>query len=128
MPTARMNYWLIPSSRRWRSTYRSRTTHCIRFPPLLPRSRESTKVRCASARFASTAAVVQAEENLGLVRIRYRNGKASPTDVVDSETAMTRSQQSLYSATYPYLSSLARLDYTVGHHQGVFLGKEADST
>jgi outer membrane protein TolC len=73
-------------------------------------------------------AVVQAEENLRLVRVRYRNGNATPTDVVDSEAALTRSQQRFYSATYTYLASLARLDYAVGERQGAFLSKAADCT
>ena len=59
-------------------------------------------------------AVVQAEENLRLLRVRYRNGNATPTDIVDSEAALTRSQQRFYSATYTYLAALARLDYAVG--------------
>jgi len=33
---------------------------------------------------------------------------------VDSEAALTRSQQRFYSATYTYLAALARLDYAVG--------------
>jgi outer membrane protein TolC len=68
-------------------------------------------------------AVVQAEENLRLVRVRYRNGNATPTDIVDSEAALTRSQQRFYSAGYSYLAGLARLDYAVGQHQGAFVGK-----
>jgi outer membrane protein len=68
-------------------------------------------------------AVVQAEENLRLVRVRYRNGNATPTDIVDSEAALTRSQQRFYSATYTYLAALARLDYAVGQHQGAFTAK-----
>jgi outer membrane protein len=63
-------------------------------------------------------AVVQAEENLRLVRVRYRNGNATPTDIVDSEAALTRSQQRFFSATYSYLAALARLAYAVGQHQG----------
>jgi outer membrane protein TolC len=66
-------------------------------------------------------AVVQAEENLRLVRVRYRNGNATPTDIVDSEAALTRSQQRFYSASYTYLAALARIDYTIGEHQGTFL-------
>ncbi len=66
-------------------------------------------------------AVVQAEENLRLLRVRYRNGNATPTDVVDSEAALTRSQQRFFSATYTYLAALARLDYSVGERQGTFL-------
>src|SRR5262249_21610954 len=71
-------------------------------------------------------AVVQAEENLRLVRVRYRNGNATPTDIVDSEAAMTRSQQRFFSATYTYLAALARLDYAVGERQGTLLGRTAD--
>src|SRR5262245_26166620 len=67
-------------------------------------------------------AVVQAEENLRLVRTRYRNGTATPTDVVDSEAALTRSQQRFFSAAYTYLAALARLDYAVGQRQGAALG------
>jgi outer membrane protein len=68
----------------------------------------------------SRTAVVQAQENLRLVRVRYRNGNATPTDIVDSETAVTRSEQRFFSATYTYLTALARLDYAVGRRQGVF--------
>jgi outer membrane protein len=68
----------------------------------------------------SRTAVVQAEENLRLVRVRYRNGNATPTDIVDSEAALTRSQQRFYSAAYTYLAALARVDYAVGQHQGTF--------
>jgi outer membrane protein TolC len=63
-------------------------------------------------------AVVQARENLRLVRARYRNGNATPTDIVDSEAALTRSEQRFFSATYTYLAALARLDYAVGQPQG----------
>jgi outer membrane protein TolC len=72
-------------------------------------------------------AVVQAEENVRLLRVRYRNGNATPTDIVDSEAALTRSQQRFFSATYIYLAALARLDYAVGQRQGASLGKAPDS-
>jgi outer membrane protein TolC len=72
-------------------------------------------------------AVVQARENLRLVRARYRNGNATPTDIVDSEAALTRSQQRFFSATYTYLAALARVDYAVGQRQGAALaGQTAD--
>jgi outer membrane protein len=71
----------------------------------------------------SRTAVVQAEENLRLLRVRYLNGDATPTDIVDSETALTRSQQRFFSATYAYLAALARVDYAVGQHQGAFPAK-----
>ncbi len=63
-------------------------------------------------------AVIQAAENLRLVRVRYRNGNAIPSEVVDSEAAVTRSQQRFFSADYTYLAALARLDYALGQHQG----------
>jgi len=66
----------------------------------------------------SRTAVTQAEENLRLMRVRYRNGNATPTDIVDSEAVLTRSQQRFFSATYTYLAALARLDYAMGQHQG----------
>ena len=76
-------------------------------------------VVAANARIdLSRTAVVQAQENLRLLRVRYRNGDATPTDIVDSETALTRSQQRFFSATYAYLAALARVDYAVGQRQG----------
>jgi outer membrane protein len=76
-------------------------------------------VAAANERIAlSRIAVVQADENLRLVRVRYRNGDATPTDIVDSEAALTRSQQRFFSATYTYLAALARLNYTLGAHAG----------
>ena len=65
-------------------------------------------------------AVVQAEENLRLLRVRYRAGNAIPSEIVDSEAALTRSQQRFFSATYTYLAALARLEYAVGQHPGAF--------
>jgi outer membrane protein len=76
----------------------------------------------------SRVAVAQAQENLRLLRVRYRNGNATPTDIVDSEAALTRSQQRFYSATYSYLAALARLDYEVGQRQDAFPPKKADAT
>ncbi|MBV8432141.1 MAG: TolC family protein, partial [Solirubrobacterales bacterium] len=73
-------------------------------------------------------AIVQAQENLRLLRVRYRNGNATPTDIVDSEAALTRSQQRFFSATYTYLAALARLDYAVGQRQGVFLATPGNCT
>jgi outer membrane protein TolC len=65
----------------------------------------------------SRTAVVQAEENLRLVRVKYNNGDATPTDIVDAETSLTRSRQRFNSAIYTYLAALARLDYAVGRQQ-----------
>ena len=62
-------------------------------------------------------AVAHALENLRLMRVKYGNGDATPTDIVDAETALTRSRQRLNSAVYTYLVALARLDYAMGREQ-----------
>ena len=69
----------------------------------------------------SRTAVAEAQENLRLVRVKYRNGDATPTDIVDAEAALTRSQQRFHSAIYSYLAALARLDYAMGRQQGTIL-------
>jgi outer membrane protein TolC len=69
----------------------------------------------------SRTAITQATENLRLVRSRYRQGDATPTDIVDAETALTRSQQRFYSASYDYLTALARVDYAIGREAGAFV-------
>jgi outer membrane protein len=71
-------------------------------------------------------AIIQAEENLRLLQVRYRNGNATPTDIVDSEAALTRSQQRFFSATYTYLAALDRLEYALGR-QGAFLRQAAEA-
>jgi outer membrane protein len=59
-------------------------------------------------------AVTQARENLRLVTRKYEAGDATPTDIVDAETALTRAEQDLYTARYDYLTALARIDYATG--------------
>jgi len=75
----------------------------------------------------SRTAVVQAEENLRLVRARYRNGNATPTDIVDSEAALTRSQQRF--SRPPTLTWLPWLAWITpwASTRAPFLGKVADS-
>ena len=65
----------------------------------------------------SRPAVDHALENLRLMRVKYGNGDATPTDIVDAETALTRSRQRLSSAVYTYLVALARLDYAMSREQ-----------
>ncbi len=69
----------------------------------------------------SRTAVTEAQENLRIVRVKYRNADATPTDIVDAETALTRSQQRFNSAIYTYLFALARLEYAMGRQQGTIL-------
>jgi outer membrane protein TolC len=59
-------------------------------------------------------AVEQSAEALRIVRQRYRAGTATPTDVIDAETAATRTEQRYVSARIEYLSALARLAYAMG--------------
>jgi len=73
-------------------------------------------------------AIVQATENLRLLEVRYRNGDATPTDIVDSEAALTRSQQRYFSATYTYLAFLARVDYALGQQPGASLRGEPEAS
>jgi outer membrane protein len=68
-------------------------------------------------------AIVEAFENLRLVRNRYRNGQATPTDIVDAEVTLTRSQQRLISATYEYLGALVGLDYALDNPPTSLLGQ-----
>jgi outer membrane protein len=59
-------------------------------------------------------AVEQSAEALRIVRQRYRAGTATPTDIVDAETAATRAEQRYVSARIEYLSALARVAYVRG--------------
>jgi outer membrane protein TolC len=63
-------------------------------------------------------AVEQSAEALRIVRLRYRNGTATPTDVIDAETAATRAEQRYASARIEFLSALARLAYATGDDPG----------
>jgi outer membrane protein TolC len=75
----------------------------------------------------SRTAVEQAQEDLRVVRVKYRNGDATPTDIVDVQTALTRAQQNYYSAIYSQLAALARLYYALGLPQCPFPEKAAGS-
>lgn len=59
-------------------------------------------------------AVAQGEETLRIVRERFRNGTATPTDVVDAQNSLTRAQQRFVTARIEYLTALARLAYSTG--------------
>ncbi len=73
-------------------------------------------------------AVVQAEDDVRLVQTKYRSGNATPTDIVEVETARTRAQQNLYTAIYSQLAALARLSYALGLPQDAFLEKATTPT
>ena len=56
----------------------------------------------------------QARENLRVVVVRYNNGDAIPTEVVDAQTALTAAEVRYYASVYSYLEGLARLEYSQG--------------
>ena len=59
-------------------------------------------------------AVAQATENARLVRARYAQGDAMPSEVTDAETALTRAQQDYLNSQYDYLTAVARIEYAMG--------------
>ncbi|MDR3635929.1 MAG: TolC family protein [Isosphaeraceae bacterium] len=59
-------------------------------------------------------AVEQARENYRLVRARAVEGDATPTEITDAQTALTRSEQNHLNSIYDYLSAIARLEYVMG--------------
>ncbi len=61
-------------------------------------------------------AVEQSTEALRIVRQRYRAGTATPTDVIDAETAATQAEQRYVSVRIEYLSALARVAYVTGEN------------
>jgi outer membrane protein len=76
----------------------------------------------------SEPAVRQARENLRLVTVKYKNGNATPTDIVDAETTATRAEQRYYRAIYDYLAALARLEYAMGTPNGCLPAQSPDET
>jgi outer membrane protein TolC len=59
-------------------------------------------------------AVEQAQENYRLVRARAASGDATPSEITDAETALTRAQQNYLNSTYDYLSAFSKLDFAMG--------------
>jgi outer membrane protein len=62
----------------------------------------------------SRPAVEQARENYRLVRARAAEGDATPSEITDAETALTRAEQNHLNSIYDYLSAIARLEYVMG--------------
>jgi outer membrane protein len=59
-------------------------------------------------------AVEQATENYRLVRARAVSGDATPSEITDAETALTRAHQNYLNSNYDYLSAIAKLEYAMG--------------
>lgn len=62
----------------------------------------------------SKKAVEQAQENLRMSDVRYKNQIASSTDVLDAQTLLTQTQTKYYQAIYHYNIWLASLARSVG--------------
>jgi Outer membrane efflux protein len=62
----------------------------------------------------NSVAAGQARENLRVVVVRYNNGDAIPTEVVDAQTALTTAEVRYYASVYSYLAGLSRLEYAQG--------------
>jgi outer membrane protein TolC len=62
----------------------------------------------------SRPAVAQAEENQRLVRARAKVGDATPAEITDAESSLTRSQQAYLNSVHDYLIALVRLEYAMG--------------
>ena len=62
-------------------------------------------------------ATTQAAENLRLTLVNYQNGNATPTDVVDAQTALTQAQVAYTTSIYGYLAGLSQLEYSLGNDQ-----------
>jgi outer membrane protein TolC len=62
----------------------------------------------------SRPAVEQAEENHRLVKARATVGDATPAEITDAESALTRAQVDYLNSIHDYLISLARLEYAMG--------------
>jgi len=59
-------------------------------------------------------AVAQSEENLKVVKDRYREGVGTNTEVLDAETLRTKSKINYYDAIYDAVTANIRLKYAVG--------------
>jgi outer membrane protein TolC len=59
-------------------------------------------------------AVAQSEENLKVVKDRYREGVGTNTEVLDAETLRTKSYSNYYNAVYDAVIAKIRLQYAVG--------------
>jgi outer membrane protein len=62
----------------------------------------------------ATAAVAQAEENLRLQRLRYKEGVGTSTDVLDAVTLMTTAETNAWKANFGVRRAEAALLYTMG--------------
>jgi outer membrane protein TolC len=62
----------------------------------------------------SKPAVEQAREAYRLLRARFARGDATPSEVTDAETALTRAEQDFLNSSYDHLTALAKLNFAIG--------------
>jgi len=62
----------------------------------------------------SKPAVEQTREAYRLLRARAAKGDATPAEVTEAETSLTRAEQDYLNSTYDYLIALARLNFAMG--------------
>ena len=62
----------------------------------------------------SKPAVEQAREAYRLLKARFAKGDATPAEVTDAETSLTRAEQDQLNSTYDYLTALAKLNFAMG--------------
>jgi len=56
----------------------------------------------------------QAEENLRITQLGYRQEAATSTEVLDAQTDLTQAETNYFQSLYGYLDALATLEYAVG--------------
>ncbi len=74
-------------------------------------------LNCQSARErirVSRAALTEAEENLRLTNLAYREGIATTTEVLDAQVALSQARHSYCQAWYDYQVASAQLRYSAG--------------
>ena len=57
----------------------------------------------------------QSEENVRVYRIKYNNGAATSTDVLEAITLQTKAETNYYSADYELNRAYAKLMYSIGN-------------
>ena len=62
----------------------------------------------------SKAPVEQTRETYRIVKARARQGDASPSEVIEAETSMTRAEYEYQTSLFDYLMGLAKLEYAMG--------------
>ena len=62
----------------------------------------------------SKITIAQAEENLRVTRLGYRQQAATSTEVLDARTDLTQAQTNYFQALYGYLDALANLERAIG--------------